>query len=560
MNTQHRFMRALKALLLPLLLVQMAPAALAQNSGMQVLAAWYGQENGAKVDTIRDRKVVDYLQEAAQSGILQVPSNMNDFFRRDPFPGVPKVLAVQLRYNGVVYNIRQVEGRNLVFPGVLGVSYLPEPLATPINLRAAWYGVEGTAQASNAALDSVRKGMLNGNIHIPADMNTYFAGDPAPGKVKRVAVNLDFNGRNYDLRQIEGKALTFPGVAGVDYLQLLSASQGDVKGVFNSNFYMLKYPDLKEAFGSNADALWSHYVNFGMKEGRDPHPEISMSALRLRYAFLQTLYGSDYSKYIQHFVAANKLGAGMNANPGNTSFADKGIFSDVRLAYFDVDYYFKKNQVVCEDRSMTIPEGGARNCATPSGVVFDVTRLVEHYMTVGQARGLRAHNHPVGAAQSAHLRESMRSGDWLGINEFLVSRNGVNIAILQGNADFAVYRSGGSMAGIRNETYVGLHTGNVVSSLPNGAFITMQGDGRLCTYRGRSPSDNKGLIGCSAPARAATSFYLHLQSDNNLVIRFGDSVFNDRGYAWDFRTTKAAAPGFFGEALASIQSAVGCRR
>ena len=39
-------------------------------------------------------------------------------------------------------------------------------------------------------------------------------------------------------------------------------------GTFNSKRYADEYCDLRAAFGYNHDALWQHYVNFGMKEGR----------------------------------------------------------------------------------------------------------------------------------------------------------------------------------------------------------------------------------------------------------------------------------------------------
>ena len=86
----------------------------------------------------------------------------------------------------------------------------------------------------------------------------------------------------------------------------------------------------------------------------------------------------------------------------------------------------------------------------------------------------------------------------------------------------------------------------------------MQGDGKLCTYKGTSPADNKGFVSCTPNSQAVGRYYFHLQSDNNFLIRAGNSVFDDAGYVWDFRTNKAAAPSFFNQAVSGIKSALSC--
>ena len=41
---------------------------------------------------------------------------------------------------------------------------------------------------------------------------------------------------------------------------------------FDAVKYANAYPDLKAAFGTNAGALWNHYVNYGVYEGRQAFP------------------------------------------------------------------------------------------------------------------------------------------------------------------------------------------------------------------------------------------------------------------------------------------------
>ncbi len=66
-------------------------------------------------------------------------------------------------------------------------------------------------------------------------------------------------------------------------------------------------------------------------------------------------------------------------------------------------------------------------------------------------------------------------------------------------------------------------------------------------------------MGCSMPVQPNGLFYLHLQSDTNLVLHAGTSMFDNRGYVYDFRTNVAASPSLWGKIVSSIKTAVGCR-
>lgn len=48
--------------------------------------------------------------------------------------------------------------------------------------------------------------------------------------------------------------------------------------VFDAEYYAETYPDLKAAFGNDANALYNHYVMFGRAEGRQPAAENAVTA------------------------------------------------------------------------------------------------------------------------------------------------------------------------------------------------------------------------------------------------------------------------------------------
>jgi len=536
--------------------------AFAQQAVLVVNAAWYGSEARNTLGGPKNVRILERVSSSVQNGRLTLPPNLNDYFGFDPFPNTKKVVAVALTYNGQSYNIRQNEGEPLVFPGIPGKSYLPAPVDSPIEVAAVWYGLELAAQPDAGFANKVRATMLNGNVYVPADMNTYFGRDPNPGSVKKLAVSVRYRGQVFNLRQREGQDLKFPGVEGVDFQLYLQAPPAEIRRYFDAVFYVQKYPDLRVAFGDNAERLWEHYQRFGIREGRDPSPGVSISALRMRYPELFEIYGNDNAGYMQHYVAKGGVTSRFNADPQSTAFVDRGLFAEPNLAYFDADYYFRRNASVCGNPALVVPRGATTGCTNSQGnVVMDVPALTQHFITQGAAAGFKGNNVPIGAAQSANGRELMRSGDWLRVGEYLTSRNGANIAIMQGDGNFAVYRTG-DPRGASGNNYAGLGTGDVPAANRNNGrmFITMQEDGRLCTYKGTGPADNLGFLKCVAPERPRGPYFLHLQNDTNLVINAGTSTFDYRGYAYDFRTNVPAAPGTFGKIISAIKVAVGCRR
>ena len=55
-------------------------------------------------------------------------------------------------------------------------------------------------------------------------------------------------------------------------VNVASVSAASLKDCFDADFYASAYVDVKEAFGHDADALYQHYVQFGMNEGRQSNP------------------------------------------------------------------------------------------------------------------------------------------------------------------------------------------------------------------------------------------------------------------------------------------------
>ena len=81
---------------------------------------------------------------------------------------------------------------------------------------------------------------------------------------------------------------------------------------FDATYYYNTYPDVAAAMGNNTQALFNHYVTFGIKEGRSASAEFNVQAYRQRYADLQVAFGSDLAAYCRHYMNFGKA-EGRNA-------------------------------------------------------------------------------------------------------------------------------------------------------------------------------------------------------------------------------------------------------
>ena len=71
---------------------------------------------------------------------------------------------------------------------------------------------------------------------------------------------------------------------------------------FDSDFYVNCYPDLKAAFGNDANAAYNHYLTYGIKEGRIASPVFDAKTYIRNYPDLQAAFGDDYVAAYNHFL------------------------------------------------------------------------------------------------------------------------------------------------------------------------------------------------------------------------------------------------------------------
>ena len=80
----------------------------------------------------------------------------------------------------------------------------------------------------------------------------------------------------------------------------------DYSPVFDPTYYANKYADLKAAFGTDANKLFSHFINNGMKEARQAISTFNVTAYKNRYVDLQKAFGNDLPAYYRHYITNGK--------------------------------------------------------------------------------------------------------------------------------------------------------------------------------------------------------------------------------------------------------------
>lgn len=118
----------------------------------------------------------------------------------------------------------------------------------------------------------------------------------------------------------------------VDPVRTEAASQTDRSAyneVFDASYYYSAYPDVAAAFGMNEKALFEHFVNYGVREGRSGSAEFNPQVYRQNYSDLQAAFGDDMAAYCRHYVRYGRAegrsagGSGQVSVPAGTSALEK---------------------------------------------------------------------------------------------------------------------------------------------------------------------------------------------------------------------------------------------
>ena len=90
-------------------------------------------------------------------------------------------------------------------------------------------------------------------------------------------------------------------------INVVFASNVDYKSIFDAHFYADKYPELKATYNYDEEALYNHFIFFGMKEGRSPSSEFVLEYYIHNNKDLVEAFKDDNEKYYEHYVTRGKV-------------------------------------------------------------------------------------------------------------------------------------------------------------------------------------------------------------------------------------------------------------
>ena len=76
----------------------------------------------------------------------------------------------------------------------------------------------------------------------------------------------------------------------------------DYSKVYDYDFYINKWSDLKNAFGDNKTDAFNHFLKYGMREGRQAKADFDVKIYKDNYEDLRKAFNGDLPKYYQHYI------------------------------------------------------------------------------------------------------------------------------------------------------------------------------------------------------------------------------------------------------------------
>ena len=131
----------------------------------------------------------------------------------------------------------------------------------------------------------------------------------------------------------------------------------DYGAVYNYDYYISHNSDVAAAYGMDDISVLRHFIEYGMKEGRQGSENFNVDSYKNQYPDLRAAYGNDLVAYYQHFVEygyeEGRAGTGSeNTLVGRVTRYQGKEYGPV----YDFYYYVEHNPDVAAASAMTISQ------------------------------------------------------------------------------------------------------------------------------------------------------------------------------------------------------------
>lgn len=115
----------------------------------------------------------------------------------------------------------------------------------------------------------------------------------------------------------------------------------DYSPVYDFQYYVSHYEDIKEAYGDDEEAAFRHFVESGMSEGRQASENFNVISYIYQYQDLRRVFGNDLKLYYRHYAecgfAEGRIAIGCLEMQDFVTEYDGVDYSDV----YDYNYYVR---------------------------------------------------------------------------------------------------------------------------------------------------------------------------------------------------------------------------
>lgn len=80
----------------------------------------------------------------------------------------------------------------------------------------------------------------------------------------------------------------------------------DYSPIFDAEYYVERYPNLKTALGEDGAKLMTHFTRIGINEGRQASEEFNINYYYNRYRDLRLAFGNNKTAYVNHYLKYGK--------------------------------------------------------------------------------------------------------------------------------------------------------------------------------------------------------------------------------------------------------------
>ncbi len=183
---------------------------------------------------------------------------------------------------------------------------------------------------------------------------------------------------------LEGRIATGYENKMIDYQTVYNGI--DYSAVYDFNYYYNHNSDVAAVCGWNETELLKHFVQYGMKEGRQASTSFNLNSYMYANADLRPIYGNDYREYYLHYISSGKSEGRVATGYENATWKDN--FSVMFRLYnpnsgehfYTIDANEKNNLVsvgwTYEGRAWLAPTSG-----TPVYRVYNPNGGDHHYTT-----------------------------------------------------------------------------------------------------------------------------------------------------------------------------------